>query len=65
MKNRKEFDCVQMKWDIQQRLLSEYQGANLQKVRQAEREQIAADPILGPFLQKVVTSRDTPVRPQT
>lgn len=67
MKNHKEkeFDCVRMKWDIQQRLLSEYQGANPQKVREAEREHIAADPVLGPFLQKVVTSRPAPSRSQT
>jgi hypothetical protein len=64
MKNRKEFDCVQMKWEIQQRLLNEFQGTNSREVRQAEREHIAADPVLGPFLQKVVVSCPTPLRSQ-
>jgi hypothetical protein len=65
MKNHKEFDCVQMKWNIQQRLLSELRGVDSQEVRQAAREKIAADPILGPFLRKVVASCATPMRPRT
>jgi hypothetical protein len=67
MKNRKEkeFDCVQMKWDIQQRLLGELQGASSPKIRQIEQERIAADPLLGPFLQKITISHPTPMQSQT
>jgi len=54
MKKTDEYDCVRLKWDIQQQLIREHEGMNPQQVRQSEQEQIAADPMLGPFLQKLV-----------
>ena len=62
MKNRKEFDCVQMKWDIQKRLLDEFQAMTTEEMRRAQHERIAADPLLGPFLQKVAVPPPTVVQ---
>ena len=62
MKNHKEFDCVQMKWDIQQQLLNESRGMSQEEVRRTQQQRIAADPLLGPFLQKVAISAPTPMR---
>ena len=35
MKKPKQFDCVQMKWDIQQRLLSEFDRLSPEEARRA------------------------------
>jgi hypothetical protein len=56
MNGRGEFDCVQMKRDIQQRLASEFQGMSSEETQRAQQQRIAADPLLGPFLQKVTVS---------
>jgi hypothetical protein len=53
MKDRKDFDCVQMKCEIQQRLLDEFQDMSREEARQSQQHRIAADPVLGSFLQKV------------
>ncbi|MBI5215941.1 MAG: hypothetical protein HY960_09315 [Ignavibacteriae bacterium] len=53
MKKEKEFDCVQMKWDIQQIIQQEYE--NIEDI-QAHNHQISvvlANPILGPFMKKI------------
>ena len=52
MKSCKEFDCVQMKGDIQKKLLEEFQGMNTVEIRLAQQQRIADDPLLGPFLRK-------------
>lgn len=65
MKDLKPFDCVQMKWDIQQRLLSEFQRLSPEESRQVQQQRIAADPLLGPFLRKVATASPTSVRTRT
>ena len=65
MRTGKTFDCVQMKWDIQQRLLKEFQQLTPEEARRAQQHRIAADPLLGPFLQKVSASSPAPLRPQT
>jgi hypothetical protein len=62
MKEKKGFDCVQMKWDIQQRLLHEFQGMGHEEIRRAQQQRIAADPLLGPFLQKIAVSSPTSVQ---
>ena len=62
MKDQKPFDCVQMKWDIQQRLLDEVGRLSPEESRRAQQQRIAADPLLGPFLQKVVASAPAPVQ---
>lgn len=62
MKNPKEFDCVQMKREIQQRLLEEYSELSHEQIRLNQQRQIASDPVLGPFLQTIPNSSRTPVR---
>jgi len=49
----KEFDCVQMKWDIQQKLLEEQRQFGRGEARRRRDEWLRNDPILGPFLQRI------------
>ena len=65
MKKPKQFDCVQMKWDIQQRLLRELDRLSPEEARLAQQQRIAADPLLGPLLQKVAAPSPAPSRSQT
>jgi hypothetical protein len=62
MKNPKKFDCVQMKSDIQQRLLAEYSEMSPEQTRLSQQQRIASDPLLGPFLQKVSDSSPATLR---
>ena len=55
-KKKKEFACVRMKWDIQHRIMEEFADVPPNEARRIQREQIEADPILGPFLRKVQNS---------
>lgn len=57
MKTKKKFDCVQMKWDIQRQIAEEFAGIPEEEARRIMRERVAADPILGPFLEKVRAAR--------
>ena len=45
----KKFDCVQMKHDIQQKLLKEFEGLSYEEQWAITEKRILADPILGPF----------------
>jgi len=47
----KTFDCVQMKWDIQQKQREEFAGISEADRRRIQIEKVQADPILGPFIQ--------------
>jgi len=49
----KEFDCVQMKWDIEQKLQDEERHYGKAEARRRRDERLHNDPILGPFLQRV------------
>ena len=53
MKMEKKFDCVEMKREIQEKILKEFEGVPADEARRRQREQIETDPILGPFLEKV------------
>ena len=44
---KKKFDCVQMKHEIQRKILKEWQGLSPAEQRRRTLAQIAADPILG------------------
>ena len=50
MKQEKTFDCVQMKTEIQDRLLREVAEFGEQEAIRRRRERLRADPILGGFL---------------
>ena len=52
MKNKK-FDCVQMKHEIQQKLMKETAGLTAEERNQRLEESLAKDPILGPFVKKI------------
>lgn len=49
----KTFDCVQMKWDIQRRLIERFKNMPRDRIRDQKRKMIQEDPVLGPFLEKV------------
>ena len=53
MKKNKKFDCVKMKWDIQQQILREFAGVPDQEAHRIQMDQVMQDPILGPFYRKV------------
>ena len=50
MKPEKEFDCVEMKTEIQERLLREVAELGEEKARRRRAERLSHDPILGSFL---------------
>jgi hypothetical protein len=56
MRNQKDFDCVEMKQEIQQRLLEEFRGMDREEACRVQQERIAADPLLKPFLEGVALS---------
>ena len=47
------FDCVQMKWEIQERLQTEFAELTPEQRRRALQDRVDQDPILGPFLRNV------------
>lgn len=49
---KKTFDCVQMKWDIQRKLMKEYEGLSLEERKALMEKKISSDPILGPWLKE-------------
>ena len=53
MKPIKDFDCVQMKWDIQQKLLEEERRLGPEEASRRRAERIRNDPILGRFLRRM------------
>jgi hypothetical protein len=50
MKPENQFDCVEMKADIQERLLREIAELGQDEAKQRREERLARDPILGAFL---------------
>ena len=52
MKGKKAFDCVEMKADIQERLLRESTDLGEEEARKRRAERLSRDPILGGFLRK-------------
>jgi hypothetical protein len=49
----KAFDCVQMKWAIQERLQKEFADLTPERRRVVTQQRTAQDSILGPFLRNV------------
>ena len=64
MRKKKDFDCVEMKWKIQQDLLREEQELGREEAKKRRRQRVLDDPILGPFLAKLTNKRriDRPER---
>lgn len=59
MKTNKKFDCVQMKWDIQQKLLEAEKDMTAEERIMSTEKRIRSNPVLGPWFQKV--RRKSPV----
>lgn len=58
MKPGKEFDCVEMKAAIQERLLREVAELGEEEAQKRRAERLSRDPILGSFLRtKLATDR--------
>jgi hypothetical protein len=58
MRNKK-FDCVKMKWDIQQQIRKEFQGVPEAQAREAQMRQVAQDPILGPLYKRLASEKQS------
>lgn len=57
MKPKKEFDCVEMKVEIQERLLCEVAEFGKAEAERRRAERLARDPILGNFLRTKMANR--------
>ncbi len=53
MKKQKAFDCVQMKWSIQQKIAQEFAAVPEEEALRRQRERIEQNPILARFLARV------------
>ena len=52
---KKTFDCVQMKWEIQQKLMKEEDGLTAEERNRRAEKTVLEDSILGPWFRKVRT----------
>ena len=57
MKEKKAFDCVEMKWEIQRKLREQYAGLSEEEARRRQRKKIMADPVLARFLTRARAGR--------
>ena len=64
MKAVKEFDCVEMKAEIQERLLREVAELGEEQAQRRRAERLSRDPILGAFL-RTKTANGTGAAEQT
>jgi len=62
MRKKKAFDCVQMKWDIQRKQREEFAGVSEAERRRIQMQRLAADPILGEFLQQAQQASSSSLR---
>jgi hypothetical protein len=53
MKNKKKFDCVKMKWDIQRKLDEEFSKMSEDEAIKTQKKRISDNPILGTFFNKL------------
>jgi hypothetical protein len=58
----KNFDCVQMKWDIQRKQREAFAGVPESEQRRILMARVAADPILGPLLLRAHQVQTSPGR---
>lgn len=58
MKNKK-FDCVKMKWDIQQQISKEFASISDEEAHRIQMAEVMQDPILGPFYKKLRSAKST------
>ena len=53
METSQKFNCVQMKWEIQQHLAQEFANMTDDEAHKIQMERVRQNPILGQFLKKV------------
>jgi hypothetical protein len=53
VRKSKEFDCVRMKREIQEKLRKEFEGMTAEEAREARRRRIAEHSVIGPFAEQV------------
>ena len=61
MKPEKEFDCVEMKTEIQERLLREVAEVGEEEAQRRRAERLSRDPILGSFVRTKMANSKEPV----
>ena len=52
-KSKKDFDCVEMKWNIQKQLAEETRGMTEEQAQAYHRKNISQNPVLSEFLNRV------------
>jgi len=57
VKKNKKFDCVKMKWDIQQQISKEFAGVSDEEAHRIQMADVMQDPILGQFWQRLRRGR--------
>jgi hypothetical protein len=63
MTNKKTFDCVQMKWDIQRKLEEEMRQLPEPEKRRIQLERVLDNPLLGPFMRRTQSTSDAALKP--
>jgi len=58
MKNKK-FDCIKMKWDIQQEITKESSGISDEQSHRIQMQKVMQNPILGTFCKKLNRVNET------
>ncbi|MEK6713236.1 MAG: hypothetical protein AABY41_03475 [Nitrospirota bacterium] len=53
IKRQKAFDCVGMKWEIQQEIAREFKGYSEKKMHDKQKERIVQNPVLGEFVSRI------------
>ncbi len=53
----KEFDCVQMKWEVQQQIRRELAGVPEAEARERQMRLVAQDPVLGPLYKRLTAAK--------
>lgn len=64
----KNFDCVEMKNEIQARLLKRYEGMTEEEIQEDQRRRILVNPILGPIFRRLTgktVTTDEPIQPES
>ncbi|MBF0472248.1 MAG: hypothetical protein HQK91_03520 [Nitrospirae bacterium] len=59
MKQKKKFDCVQMKWDIQQKIADEFKDISDEEANKIVMKRITENPILGSLVSKIRSSKSS------
>lgn len=62
MRKKKTFDCVQMKWEIQERHRREVETLGKEEAERRRWQRVLDDPVLGPFVRASRESREKVAR---